>query len=76
MIPRTHQLVAVSGAMNAVYAVGEPLSRGEQPLPGSVPYGRVLTVCRIEELKNRFYLRVRINDEVGTLAPARTSPRF
>ena len=99
MIPSTHQLAAVSGAMNAVYVVGdavgetmfygagagsfptasavvgdifalaEPLSRGEQPLAEVEPFGHVLSVLPIEELSNRFYVRLLVNDEVGTLAP-------
>ena len=100
MIPSTHQLAAVSGAMNAVYVVGdavgetmfygagagsfptasavvgdifalaEPLSRGEQPLAEVEPFGHVLPLRKIEDLSNRFYVRLRINDEVGSLAPA------
>ena len=99
MIPSTHQLAAVSGAMNAVYVVGdavgetmfygagagsfptasavvgdifalaEPLSRGEQPLAEVEPFGHVLPIRRIDELTNSFYVRLRVNDEVGTLAP-------
>ena len=99
MIPSTHQLAAVSGAMNAVYVVGdavgetmfygagagsfptasavvgdifalaEPLSRGEQPLAEVEPFGHVLPIRSIDELSNRFYVRLRINDEVGALAP-------
>ena len=99
MIPSDHQLAAVSGAMNAVYVVGdavgetmfygagagsyptasavvgdifalaEPLSRGEAPLPESEPYSRVLPVRPISELTNRFYVRLLVKDEVGTLAP-------
>lgn len=100
MIPADHQLAAVSGAMNAVYVVGdavgetmfygagagsfptasavvgdifalaEPLSRGERPLAESEPYGRVLPVRPIEELSNRFYVRLLVDDEVGALASA------
>ena len=99
MIPAAHQLAAVSGAMNAVYVVGdavgetmfygagagsfptasavvgdifslaEPLSRGEQPLPEMEPYGAMTRVLPIEELSNRFYVRLRILDTVGALAP-------
>lgn len=98
MIPSTHQLAAVSGAMNAVYVVGdavgetmfygagagsfptasavvgdifslaEPLSRGEQPLPETEPFSHVLPLRSINDLTNRFYLRLRIHDEVGSLA--------
>ena len=99
MIPSTHQLAAVSGAMNAVYVVGdavgetmfygagagsfptasavvgdifalaEPISRGEKPLAEVKPYDHVLPVLPIEELSNSFYVRLRIADEVGSLAP-------
>lgn len=99
MIPSTHQLAAVSGAMNAVYVVGdavgetmfygagagsfptasavvgdifalaEPLSRGEKPLAEAKPYDHVLPVLPIEKLSNSFYVRLRIADEVGALAP-------
>ena len=99
MIPSTHQLAAVSGAMNAVYVVGdavgetmfygagagsfptasavvgdifalaEPLSRGEKPLAEVKPYDHVLPVLPIEKLTNSFYVRLRIADEVGALAP-------
>ena len=99
MIPSTHQLAAVSGAMNAVYVVGdavgetmfygagagsfptasavvgdifalaEPLSRGEKPLAEVKPYDHVLPVLPIEKLSNSFYVRLRIADEVGALAP-------
>ena len=99
MIPSTHQLAAVSGAMNAVYVVGdavgetmfygagagsfptasavvgdifalaEPISRGEKPLAEVKPYEHVLPVLPIEKLSNSFYVRLRIADEVGVLAP-------
>ena len=99
MIPSTHQLAAVSDAMNAVYVVGdavgetmfygagagsfptasavvgdifalaEPISRGEKPLAEVKPYDHVLPVLPIEELSNSFYVRLRIADEVGSLAP-------
>lgn len=99
MIPNGHQLAAVSGAMNAVYVVGdavgetmfygagagrfptasavvgdifslaEPMSRGEDPLPEIEPFGAVVPVLPIEELSNRFYVRLRILDRVGALAP-------
>ena len=99
MIPNGHQLAAVSGAMNAVYVVGdavgetmfygagagrfptasavvgdifslaEPMSRGEDPLPEIEPFGAVVPVLPIEELSNRFYVRLRVLDRVGALAP-------
>ena len=99
MIPKSHQLAAVSGAMNAVFVVGdgvgetmfygagagsfptasavigdifslaEPLSRGQRPLAEAEPYGAVLPVIPIAELSNRFYVRLLIEDEVGSLAP-------
>ena len=98
MIPSTHQLAAVSGAMNAVYVVGdavgetmfygagagsyptasavvgdifalaEPLSRGEQPLAEMEPYRAVTPVLPIDELSNRFYVRLLVRDVVGALA--------
>ena len=99
MIPAGHQLAAVSGAMNAVYVVGdavgetmfygagagsfptasavvgdifslaEPMSRGEAPLAEIEPYAAVERVLSIEELSNRFYVRLRIEDKVGALGP-------
>lgn len=98
MIPNGHQLAAVSGAMNAVYVVGdavgetmfygagagrfptasavvgdifslaEPMSRGEDPLPEIEPFGAVVPVLPIEELSNRFYVRLSVRDVVGALS--------
>ena len=98
MIPSTHQLAAVSGAMNAVYVVGdavgetmfygagagafptasavvgdifalaEPLSRGEAPLAEPAPFGHVSAVLPIDELSNRFYVRLSVRDALGSLA--------
>ena len=99
MIPATHQLAAVSGAMNAVYVVGdaigetmfygagagsfptasaivgdvlalaEPIARGVAPLPEGKPFGRNLPICSIEDLQTHYYIRLAVEDQVGTLAP-------
>lgn len=99
MIPQAHALASVSGAMNAVYVVGdavgetmfygagagsfptasavvgdifalaEPIARGEAPLAEVKPFEHVLPVLPIEQLSNSFYVRLRIADEVGALAP-------
>ncbi len=99
MIPSGHQLAAVSGAMNAVIAVGDavgetmfygagagafptasavvgdalelawPLARGIAAPAEREPYGRVEPIVPIEELETRFYLRLRVRDRAGALAP-------
>lgn len=99
MIPADHQLAAVSGAMNAVIAVGDavgetmfygagagafptasavvgdalelawPLARGIAAPAEREPYGRVEPIVPIEELETRFYLRLRVRDRAGALAP-------
>lgn len=99
MIPTDHQLAAVSGAMNAVIAVGDavgetmfygagagafptasavvgdalelawPLARGIAAPAEREPYGRIEPIVPIEELETRFYLRLRVRDRAGALAP-------
>ena len=99
MIPATHQLAAVDGAMNAVFAVGDavgetmfygagagafptasavvgdilelagPIARGVALPAESEPFERVLPVRSIEDLTGRFYIRLSVEDRVGTLAP-------
>ena len=99
MIPATHQLAAVSGAMNAVYVVGDavgetmfygagagsyptasaivgdvlaladPIAHGTKPLPENEPFKRNLPICPIDDLVTRYYIRLRIEDRIGTLAP-------
>ncbi len=98
MIPLDHQLASVSGAMNAVYVVGdavgetmfygagagsfptasavvgdvmalaEPLSQGRDPIPESEPFGRNLKLKSIEDFKTRYYIRLTVEDKLGTLA--------
>ena len=99
MIPATHQLAAVNGAMNAVFAVGDavgetmfygagagafptasavvgdilelagPIARGVALPAESEPFERVLPVRPIENLAGRFYIRLSVEDRMGTLAP-------
>ena len=99
MIPANHLLASVSGAMNAVYVVGDAvgetmfygagagsfptasavvgdvleladaIARGEGPMPEVEPYDRVLPLRSIEELETRYYIRLMVEDRVGTLAP-------
>lgn len=99
MIPASHQLAAVNGAMNAIYVVGDavgetmfygagagafptasavvgdilelarPLCHGEEVAPEIEPYGRVLPIREIGDLSTRFYIRLSIEDRVGSLAP-------
>ena len=99
MIPASHQLAAVSGAMNAVYVVGDgigetmfygagagsfptasaivgdvlaladPIAHGRAPLPENEPFARNLPICSIDDLETRYYIRLRIEDRVGALAP-------
>ena len=99
MIPTTHQLAAVSGAMNAVYVVGDavgetmfygagagsfptasaivgdvlaladPIAHGEAPLAELEPFKRNVPICSIDDLVTRYYIRLRIEDRVGALAP-------
>ncbi|OUO22329.1 homoserine dehydrogenase [Collinsella sp. An307] len=99
MIPADHMLAGVSGAMNAVFVVGDAvgetmfygagagsfptasavvgdvleladaIARGEGPMPETEPYDRVLRLRSIEELETRYYIRLMVEDRVGTLAP-------
>ena len=99
MIPADHMLAGVSGAMNAVFVVGDAvgetmfygagagsfptasavvgdvleladaIARGEGPMPEVEPYDRVLPLRSIEELETRYYIRLMVEDRVGTLAP-------
>ena len=63
-------LPTASAVVGDIFALAEPLSRGEQPLSEAEPDTRTRPIRSILELTNRFYLRLRINDEVGALAPA------
>ncbi|MBM6776954.1 homoserine dehydrogenase [Collinsella tanakaei] len=99
MIPADHMLASVSGAMNAVYVVGDAVGEtmfygagaGSFPTASAVvgdvlaladaishndkvqaeiePYQRVLPLRPIDELETRYYVRLLVKDEVGTLAP-------
>ena len=99
MIPADHMLAGVSGAMNAVFVVGDAvgetmfygagagsfptasavvgdvleladaIARGEGPMPEVEPYDCVLPLRSIEELETRYYIRLMVEDRVGTLAP-------
>ncbi len=98
MIPNTHALATVNGAMNAVYVVGdavgetmfygagagsyptasavvgdifalaEPIAQGQAPLPEAEPFAAVLPIRNIDDLTTRYYLRLQVEDQVGTLA--------
>ena len=76
MIPLDHQLAKVSGAMNAVYVVGdiltlsEQISRGVAPLPESEPFSRNKPIRSMDELETKYYIRLRVADRVGALAEA------
>lgn len=99
MIPADHMLASVSGAMNAVYVVGDAVGEtmfygagaGSFPTASAVvgdvlaladaishndkvqaeiePYQRVLPLRPIDALETRYYVRLLVKDEVGTLAP-------
>ena len=99
MIPADHMLASVSGAMNAVYVVGDAVGEtmfygagaGSFPTASAVvgdvlaladaishndkvqaeiePYQHVLPLRPIDELETRYYVRLLVKDEVGTLAP-------
>ena len=99
MIPADHMLAGVSGAMNAVFVVGDAvgetmfygagagsfptasavvgdilaladaISHSDKPMAESEPYQRVLPLRPIEELETRYYIRLIVADQVGTLAP-------
>ncbi len=99
MIPANHMLASVSGAMNAVYVVGDAvgetmfygagagsfptasavvgdvlaladaISHNEQVQAEIKPFERVLPIRSIDDLATRYYVRLVVKDEVGTLAP-------
>ena len=99
MIPADHMLASVSGAMNAVYVVGDAVGEtmfygagaGSFPTASAVvgdvlaladaishndrvqaeiePFDRVLPIRSIDDLATRYYIRLVVDDEVGTLAP-------
>ena len=92
-------LAGVSGAMNAVFVVGDAVGEtmfygagaGSFPTASAVvgdvleladaishndrvqaeiePFGRVLPIRSVEDLATRYYIRLVVDDEVGTLAP-------
>ena len=98
MIPNSHPLASVNGAMNAVYVVGdavgetmfygagagsyptasavvgdifalaEPLSQGQTPLPEAEPFPKVLPIRSIDDLVTKYYIRLSVEDKLGTLA--------
>ncbi|MDM8302879.1 homoserine dehydrogenase [Collinsella tanakaei] len=99
MIPTDHMLASVSGAMNAVYVVGDAVGEtmfygagaGSFPTASAVvgdvleladaishtpgpkaeiePFDRVLPLRSIDDLVTRYYVRLVVVDEVGTLLP-------
>lgn len=98
MIPNTHQLASVDGAMNAVFVVGDavgetmfygagagsfptasavvgdimaladPIAKGGAPMPEQEPFGHNLAIRPIDDLKTRYYVRLTVEDKLGTLA--------
>ena len=99
MIPANHMLAGVSGAMNAVYVVGDAvgetmfygagagsfptasavvgdvleladaISHSTGPMAEIEPFDRVLAIRSIDTLACRHYIRLVVQDRVGTLAP-------
>ncbi len=57
-----------SAVVGDIFALAEPLAQGKEPLPESEPFAAVLPICPIDELKTKYYLRLLVEDQVGTLA--------
>lgn len=57
-----------SAVVGDIFALAEPLSRGFAPVPEAKPFEAVLPIRPIEDLVTRYYLRLTVKDQVGTLA--------
>ena len=57
-----------SAVVGDIFALAEPLSQGEKPLPEAEPFPATLPIRAIEDLSTRYYLRCTVQDKVGTLA--------
>jgi homoserine dehydrogenase len=56
-----------SAVMGDVLALAVPLAHGEKPGREAAPYDRVVPMCPIDELRDRYYVRVALEDRPGML---------
>ncbi len=56
-----------SAVMGDILAIATPLSRGERPGAEAAPYERVIPTRSIEELHDRYYIRLALEDRPGIL---------
>ena len=56
-----------SAVVGDIMALADPIAKGGTPLPEQEPFGRNLAIRPIDELKTRYYVRLTVEDRLGTL---------
>ena len=57
-----------SAVVGDIFALAEPIAQGQKPLPEQEPFAAVLPIRSIDDLVTRYYIRLTVEDKVGTLA--------
>lgn len=57
-----------SAVVGDIMALAEPISQGKDPIPEKEPFGRNLPIRSIDQLTTRYYIRLSVEDRLGTLA--------
>lgn len=57
-----------SAVVGDIMALADPIAKGGAPLPEQEPFGRNMPIRPIEDLKTRYYVRLTVEDRLGTLA--------
>ncbi len=56
-----------SAVMGDILDLAIPLAHGERPSTEQAPYGRVIPMCDIADLRDRYYVRMALDDRPGIL---------
>ena len=57
-----------SAVVGDIMALADPIAKGGAPMPEQEPFGHNLTIRPIDDLKTRYYVRLTVEDKLGTLA--------
>ncbi|ACV23635.1 Homoserine dehydrogenase [Slackia heliotrinireducens] len=57
-----------SAVVGDVFALAEPISQGQKPLPEAEPFSVNRPIRTIDNLHTRYYIRLTVEDQLGTLA--------
>lgn len=57
-----------SAVLGDVMALAESIAKGERPIAENEPFARTEPICPISDHTTRFYVRLKVQDRLGTLA--------